>query len=1065
MSTPDVVMLSHYDTRLVALSVFIAAVASYAALDLAARVTSARGGARNLWLCGGATAMGTGIWSMHYIGMLAFRLPVPVQYDWLTVLVSLLAAIFASLVALFVVSRQKMGPLQALVGCVIMGGGIAGMHYIGMAAMRLPAKCHYSSAIVALSVVLAFVISLVALWLTFHFRGEAASWSWRKIISALVMGAAIPVMHYTGMAAASFRPSTQIHGDLSHTVSISSLGIASVIVVTFMVLGLSLLTSLVDRRFSVQALELEASERRYHQILESTLDAFVGMDSSGLITDWNAQAETTFGWFRSEATGQMLSQMIIPGRYRDAHERGLRHFLGSGEGPMLNKRIEITSLHRDGREFPVELTITAISGRGGHRFAAFVRDITERKRSEQDLRESGEMVRLLLDSTAEAIYGIDMRGNCTLCNRACVKLLGYQETADLLGKNMHALVHYMRADGTPYPVEECHIFQAFRQGKGSHVDDEVMWRSDGTNFPTEYWSYPIFRDKQVIGAVVTFVDITVRRQAEVALLAAKEAAEQSNRAKSEFLANMSHEIRTPMNGILGMTELLLDTTLTVEQREHLGLVRLSAESLLLIINDVLDFSKIEAGKMELESIPFDLRESLGETMMALSFRAHQKGLELVYEVQPEVPEALLGDPGRIRQILVNLVGNAIKFTEHGEILVCVDGGSQGSATTALHFAVKDTGLGIPVEKQGKIFDAFSQADGSMTRKYGGTGLGLTICARLVEMMGGRVWLESQPGQGSTFHFTVYVAGQDTASARPLPLQPEQLRDLHALIVDDNFTNRRVLHGMLTRWGMRPTSVDSGRAALQALEIAKSTGHPFPLMLLDGQMPDMDGFALAEQIQKDPGLVAVTIMMLTSAGHLGDAARCRELGIAAYLVKPIRQTELLDGICQVLNKVSAAKNSPLVTRHTLQENKHRSRVLLAEDNGVNRTLALRLLEKRGYSVIVAVNGREAVEAFENHQFDVVLMDIQMPEMDGFEATATIRAKEKLTGGHVPIIAMTAHALKGDQERCISAGMDGYVSKPIRTSELFSTIESMLQDKDSARASEAASVPDPIVGRTQ
>jgi two-component system sensor histidine kinase/response regulator len=690
-------------------------------------------------------------------------------------------------------------------------------------------------------------------------------------------------------------------------------------------------------------------------------------------------------------------------------------------------------------------------------------EVAERKHTEEALRQSGELVMLLLDATPESIYGIDAQGNCTFCNPSFLRLMGYQDSKELLGRNVHALIHHTRPDGSPYPVQDCHIYEAFRSGQGTHVDDEVFWRKDGTSFPAEYWSRPVHRGGKPVGTVVTFVDVTQRRQAEQTLRDAKEAAEAANQAKSTFLATMSHEIRTPMNGILGMTELVLDTDLTTEQRDSLGLVRLSAESLLTVINDVLDFSKIEAGKLEIESIPFDLRESLGETMKALGFRAHQKGLELIYEVQPDVAEAVLGDPGRIRQIVVNLVGNSIKFTERGEILLSVTQESESSEGVSLHFAVKDTGVGIPVDKQQRVFEAFSQADGTMARKYGGTGLGLTICTRLVGLMGGRIWVESQPGEGCTFHFTIRLPIQNGSSALPAPVEPEDLRNLPVLIVDDNFTNRRVLKGMLNRWGMRPTAVEGGRAALQALEIAKSTGRSFPLILLDGQMPEMDGFALAEILQKDPERVKTAIMMLTSTGHAGDAVRCRELGISGYLVKPIRQGELLSSIRQILQSTLELKPVPLVTRHTLREHQNRARILLAEDNAVNQTLAVRLLEKRGYVVSVAGDGQAAVTALENDCFDLVLMDIQMPGMDGFEATSVIRKKEQGTGKHIPIVAMTAHALKGDQDRCIAAGMDGYVSKPIRTSELFSAIEGLLDRKSSALTSEPPSLPDPIVSR--
>jgi two-component system sensor histidine kinase/response regulator len=678
--------------------------------------------------------------------------------------------------------------------------------------------------------------------------------------------------------------------------------------------------------------------------------------------------------------------------------------------------------------------------------------LEERKRSEEEARKSHEMIRLLLDSTAEAIYGLDAQGLCTFANSACLRLLGHTQESDLLGKNMHDLAHHTRPDGTPYPASDCPLYLGFVGGHAVHAEDEVFWRKDGSSFPAEVWSHAVVRGETKLGAVVTLVDVTERKLREQELRSAKEAAEEANRAKSQFLANMSHEIRTPMNGILGMTELTLDTELTKEQRDNLGLVRLSAESLLTVLNDILDFSKIEAGKLDFESIPFDLRESLGEAMQTLSFRAHQKGLELIYDVQPDVPEALIGDPGRIRQILVNLIGNAIKFTEHGEIFVSVALQAEELQRVRLQISVTDTGIGIPLDRQDKIFEAFSQADGSTSRRFGGTGLGLTISTRLVELMGGRIWVESEPGKGSTFHFTSSLAVQEKVVAPPT-VDAGQLRGLPVLIVDDNLTNRKVLVGMLSRWGMNSTSVDGAQAAIPTMEAALGAAHPFAFVIVDGQMPGIDGFMLVKQIQERTEFSGTIILMLTSMGKKGDAARCRELGIAAYLVKPARQSELLETLCRVIRKSPDTESATLVTRHTLREERSRLQILLAEDNLVNQTLAVRLLEKRGYVVTVVGDGRAAIAALEKQSYDVVLMDVQMPEMDGFEATAVIRKNEESGARHTPIVAMTAHALKGDRERCLASGMDGYLPKPIRSAELFAAIENAVGKGKSAAVAPA------------
>jgi CheY-like chemotaxis protein len=462
-------------------------------------------------------------------------------------------------------------------------------------------------------------------------------------------------------------------------------------------------------------------------------------------------------------------------------------------------------------------------------------------------------------------------------------------------------------------------------------------------------------------------------------------------------------------------------------------VKLSADSLLNVINDILDFSKIEAGKVELEKTDFDLSNCIEGTLKAVALRAHEKGLELLCEVAPGVPEAVIGDPGRLRQVLLNLVGNALKFTAEGEVGLKVQADVIEEKAAILHFTVSDTGVGIPPEKLDMIFDSFSQADTSTTRQYGGTGLGLTISRRLVEMMGGRIWAQSEAGTGSSFHFTIRLGiGTKHAVVVESSAPPAILHGVKVLIVDDNRTDRRILQGLVERWGMKPTVVCDGEQALIELSAAQKAEHAYGLILTDMHMRNMDGFGLVENIKETLEIPTVTIMMLTSGGQKGDAARCGELGMAAYLVKPIRQAELREAIIRVLHARQQPESTPMITRYSLRDERNPVRslqILLAEDNHVNQKLAKRLLEKRGHHVVMACNGKEALEALERHSFDVVLMDVQMPEMDGVAATIAIREKEKLTGHHLPVIAMTARVMKGDRERCMEAGMDGYISKPI------------------------------------
>jgi len=781
---------------------------------------------------------------------------------------------------------------------------------------------------------------------------------------------------------------------------------------------------------ATEALSTEGGFRDFAESLVQHIDEVFFWRDRGCLRPYYVSQAYERIWGQSCESAYADPSSWIESIHPEDRERVTMEFELAGADPT---QVEYRIVRPDGalrwiwvRMFPVRTETGTAT-----RLIGIAQDCTERKQAES----MQAFLASIVESSDDSIVGTDLDGSIMSWNQGAEKLFGYT-AREAIGKLITMLF--------PPDRQKDYVQVLDRIRRQEHIErfESVRVAKGGRRIPVLTIVSPI-RDRsgRLQGVSAIYRDMTTEKKAAAELLRAKEAAEAASQAKSTFLATMSHEIRTPMNGILGMTELVLDSEVTDDQRESLDLVRISTESLLAVINDILDFSKIEAGKLDFEAIPFDFRESLGETMKTLGFRSYQKGLELIYEVHPDVPTMLVGDPGRLRQILVNLVGNAIKFTERGEILVKVEVESITPESACLHYSVRDTGVGIPLEKHQKIFEAFSQADDSMTRKYGGTGLGLTICGRLVEMMSGRIWVESKEGQGSTFHFTTKLGVPTTTPAQTPRLQPEELRGLSVLVVDDNLTNRRVLMGLLAQWGMKPMAVDGGRAALRALESAKREGRPFALVLLDGQMPELDGFDLASQLQEHPDWVGATIMMLTSADQLGDGARCRGLGISAYLVKPVRQSELLSKIC---NSVKSAPKRDVVAAPRQSEPKIASetRVLVAEDNLVNQTLVRRLLEKRGYSIVVVGDGRAALSALEQQAFDIVLMDVQMPDMDGFAATAIIREREQASGLHIPIVAMTAHALKGDPERCLAEGMDAYVSKPIRTEELFGTLERLL-----------------------
>ncbi len=782
--------------------------------------------------------------------------------------------------------------------------------------------------------------------------------------------------------------------------------------------------------------EIEASETKFRTITSSIRDAIIMIDRDGNVSFWNNSAERIFGYSAGEVLGKELYKLIVPESRDLEHSDSPAIFKKAGEERAVEEIVEVEARRKNGAIFPMEVTLSTVKIQDVPNTVAVIRDISRKKTAERERRKLSSAV----EQSNVVIVITDTQGVIEYVNPRFIEVTGYTRE-EALGKNPGILSSGIHST-------------EFYKDLWDTVTGGDDWRGEFYNRKKNgelYWeSSQISPIKDARGETTHFVafkeDVTERKRMEIELRSAKEAAEEASHSKSEFLANMSHELRTPMNAIIGMTELVLDTNVDKEQKEYLNIVRQASDSLLNLLNDILDLSKIEAGKLVLEPIPFNLRESLGETARTLGHQAHKKNLELVYYIDSEVPEQLIGDVGRLRQIIVNLIGNSIKFTEKGEIVLKIEiAETLSEDRVMLHLLISDTGIGIPEEKLGSIFEKFSQADTSTTRRYGGSGLGLPISSSLVHLMEGSIWVESpavfphfsKSGPGSTFHLTAVFRVDESAPDTVEVFDIEQLKGLPLLIVDDNKTNRRFLQEVLYKYGLEPAEAGSGSEALRLID-----QKDFQLLILDYQMPEMDGGMVLEKlrIEMDSDM---PVILISSGIRIEELDRFKQLGINAHFFKPVNTRELLDAIVVAMGYETEVRINafPDIEEEISQDDRERAPILVAEDNPVNQRLIKRLLEKRGHTVDIAENGEKVVEVFRGRsgepgsRYGLILMDIQMPVMDGVSATKEIRKFDET----IPIIALTAYAMKGDKRRFLSEGMNDYISKPIKRSLLFELVD--------------------------